>query len=325
MIFQADLLFYTALKAGLIDIRKNKFLIDDAYSNLLTDPLLASLYGQKEIENFRAFLDKKIDVYTEHRFPDQAKFPCIVIKLGGGQEDAPKDALGDSYQQENVDAGSLGGLFPSPRILAGPITPIEYDSMTGQVTFGDDVNLTISNVFEGQYVYDEVNQQSYQIALVIDDSNLLLEPGSKPNLTGITIRPSQNQVGHTVRSIWAWETHTLTMLATTANEVLYLWTLVMYILGRYKKTLFDARNFAVSTVTYSEIYRASPDGDPNNLFGRDVSVRGRVEHSVIESTSQLIDGLSLELDIADMISPAGVLPVVERQGWKGEGDPEDSD
>lgn len=321
-IFQADILWYTAIEAAIQDIRKNKFVLDDAYSSLVCDPYMKKLYGQKELENFKAFIDKKIYIFVQHRPPDQSVFPCIEIRIGGGQEDAPKDALGDSYQQDIVDPATLGGVFKTPQILLGPVTPESYDKLTGQMTFGDDVDLTKSNIFEGQFIYDEINKKAYEIMLVIDSSNLMIEEGSNPNLTGMTVRTTQNAVGHTRRSIWCWETHTLGLYASKANEVLYLWTIIMYALGRYKKTLWEARNFQISTVSYSEIYRASSEGDTNNLYARDISVRGRVEHSWIESTTPLIDGINMDLLIGEMKSPDGVLPVVEKQGWEGEGDEE---
>lgn len=323
MIFQTDLIWYSSLMAGLADLRKNRFVLEDAYSNMMCDPYLKDAYGKKEIENFKAFLDRKIYVFTEHRLPDQATFPCIVIKVGPGDEDKAKDAMGDGYQQDKVDPATLGGVFQSPQILVPPCTPEDYDVMTGQVTFGEDVNLTKSNVYEGQYVYDEVNKKAYQIQLVINDATLLLEEGLNPppNLTGMTIRPTQNLVGHTRRSIWAWEKVELELFASDAVEVLYLYTIVMTMLIRYKKNLWDARNWAIASVSYSDLQKASPPDDPNNLYGRTISVSGRVEHSAIESTTPLLDGVSSEIRIDDMKTPDAILDQVEHQGWEGEEDP----
>lgn len=322
MIFQSDLLWYSALEAALADMRKNKFLLDDAYSCLLTDPLMKQMYGQKEIDNFKAFLDKKIHIFTEHRPPDTAKFPAFVIQIGGGTEDAGKDALGDGYGREDVDPATLGGVFQTPQYVVEPRTPIEYDDLTGQVTFGPDVDLTKSNVFEDQIVYDEVNKKGYVIQLVIDSSNLVLEQGINPppNLTGMTIRQRSNVVAHTRRAIWAYETHTVTSMATNATEVLYLYTLMIYMLGRYKKQLWEARNFQISTISYGPIYRASPESDPNIVYARDIQVKGRVEHSWIESTAPLIQGVNMELQIADMETAPAFEAEVAAQGWSGEGD-----
>ena len=299
-IFQPDLIHYTAFKAALADLRANKFLLNDAYSDMINDPLL-SAYGAKEVERLKAFIDKEIYVTLETRMPDVAKFPYIVISLGQGSEDSAKDALGDSYQSELIDPASLGGAIAnSTQILLGPVTPLEYDSMTGQITFDPSVSLTASNIYAGQFVYDSKNNKSYEILLVLDDSNLLIAEGLNPTLTNMYIKPQRMSMSNIRRSVWVWENHTIKIGATDSTELMYLFTLVVYILMRYKKTLWDARNFAVATIGYSEIYAVSSQDDPNITFGRDIHLRGRVEHSVIESTSPIIYGTNLELDITGM-------------------------
>jgi hypothetical protein len=322
-IFQPDLLFYTALKVGLADIRKSTFLMEDAYSNLLTDPYMKKMYGEKELERFKSFIAKEIMIFTEFRVPDTAKFPCIVIKIGGGEEDAAKDALGDSYQSEKVDPATLGGAFPIDHTLLGPVTPESFDPLTGVMTFGNNVDLLKSNIFDTQFVIDTKNNQSYPITLVLDSSNLLIEPltpGQKPNFTNMVIQNSPNSYANIRRFIWVHETHSLEMMASDATELLYLFTIVMYILGRYKKQLWDARNFAVATLSYSPIYRISGEADPNNVYGREITIRGRVEQSWIESTAPLLGGMNLELKIADMTSPASLPNQAENNLWEGEGD-----
>lgn len=320
-IFQADLVARSAILESLADLRKNTFLMDDALSHLLDDPYLQKVYGKKEIDNFKKFLTtRNIMVAIEHRPQDQASFPAIVVKLGPGDEDGPKDALGDGFQQENVDPSTLGGVFKYPQIVAGPLTPEAYDVLTGQISFADGV--VLSNVFEDQMVYDEINRKSYPIKLVLGDSEIMIEENLSPppNLTGMTIRTIQNQVGHIRRSLFVWEKVELEILATTGQEVIYLFTILMYALIRYKKPLWDARNFQVSSITYSDLYHATPQADPNVIYGRTISMRGRVEQSAIESTSELLQGLSLDLRVADMETPDSIEEQVESQGWSGEND-----
>jgi len=321
-ILQTDLLWFSSLQAALADLRKHRFLLEDAYSSLISDPYLKNSYGQKEVENFKSFLDRKIHVFSELRPPDQAVFPSIVIKVGSGNEDAQKDALGDSYQQNKVDPSTLGGAFRSPTTKLGPVTPIMYDNLTGQITFPSSVNLSKSQVFEGQFVHDEINNKAYPIELVLDNSTLLIEAAISPppNLTNMTIKPVKDSMAHTRRSIWTWENVELSLYASDSVEVMYLYSIVMYALIRYKKNLWDARNFAVSSISYSEPFRASPEGDPNNVYCRTITVSGRVEHSVIESTDFLIEGLDLGFKIADMSTPDAIDEQALNQGWNGEND-----
>ena len=319
-IFQTDLVFYSAFSAALADLRRNVFVIDDAYSNLRTDPFLRKLYGEKEVERLKNFLTKEISIFVEHRTPDLAKFPSISIRCGGGHESEDKDALGDSFQQERVDPDTLGGAYAENSIIIGPVTPQSYDPLTGTITFSNDIDLSASNVFDTQYVYDSVNQKYYHIELVLDSSNLLIEPNSKPNLTNMLITKSKKSLGHVRRSIWFWETNSIDLMATSGTDVMYLFTIVMIILVRYKKQLFDARNYAASSISYSELMRISPQDDPNNVYGRTITIRGRVENNAIESTHPLIGGVNMDFKIADMTSPQAVLNSEIDPLWIGEGD-----
>lgn len=321
-ILQPDLLWGTALRVAIADMRKNQYLLEDAYSDLIQDKYLKDFYGEKEVERFKAFIMKEIQVFIEHRPPDHIKLPYVCVKVGGAEEDTQKDALGDSYNQQTVDPATLGGAAVASPIIAGPTTPISYDSLTGTITFGNDVNLTTSGVYDTQFVYDTVNNKSYPIQLVLDDSNLLIEPGSTPNLTGMLIKRTQDSIGQVRRSIWFYRTDSIELASSDGNEVMYLFTLIMYILLRYKKHLWDARNFAVSTISHSELYRISPNEDPNNVYGITIKVRGRTEQSVIESSKPILGGFNTELKIADMTSPESVQESQPFPLWDGEGDPQ---
>ena len=325
-VFQADLVWGTALRAAIADMRKNQYLLEDAYKDLLKDPYLRKLYGLKEVERFKAFISKDIEVFVRHRPPDHIKFPYICIHVGGGDEDAPKDALGDSFQSENRSPESLGGAVSDNSTVLGPVTPLSFDSLTGTVTFGPGVDLIASKVFDTQFVIDTVNNKAYPIELVLDSSNLLIEPlpdGTNINLTNMQIKRTPNFLGAVRRSMWLWRTDTLELAATDGNECMYLFTLVMYILLRYKKQLWDMRNFAAATISHSALERLSSESDPNNVYAITINIRGRTELSAIESVQPLIGGIDTQIKIADMTSPPAVL---QQEGpnplWEGEGDPD---
>lgn len=313
-IFQTDLIFFTAIQSALADIRKNLYLVDDMYACLLSDPLLYEKYGQKELEKLKNFIKNvNIEVSISHRI-EQAKFPAIAIELGSGNEDVNKAALGDSFGASFVEPESLGGAYDTPYIILGPVTPISYDATSKVITFDDNVDL--SSIFPGQYVFDEINRKSYLIEEV-DTRTLKISAGVQPNLTNMTVRPTQsNNISVVKRSIWVWESVTLVYASTDATELLYLHTLMIYILGRYKKTLFENRNFAVSTIGYGPVERLTLDSDPNIAWMRSISVRGRVEHSWIESTLPIIDGIAETVKIADMQSADAILDQVKNQNWE---------
>jgi hypothetical protein len=47
--------------------------------------------------------------------------------------------------------------------------------------------------------------------------------------------------------------------------------------------------------SYTPVYDPNPSDQTNILFARDVKISGRVEHSFIESTNQLIEGIDPNL------------------------------
>jgi hypothetical protein len=328
---QTDAIIISAIRIGLADIRRNEFLVNDIMSQFVTDPYLKDSWGKQQIDAFKAFLQNtKINIVMETRLPDTSKLPAIVVKIGGGQEDQQKEGLGDSPHYNNIRPASTEGIFPDKLITVGPVTPISFDSDSGMITFDPSVDL--SDVFEGQYVFDEVNKKAYTIQFVMDSSNIMIDSGLRPNLQNMTIRPQSNSVRNTNKSIWFWENYTFTCISTEPNELMFLYSLMMYISIRYKKSLFEARGFEVSTLSYSEVYAPNPSDDTNILFGRDIMIRGRVEHAAIEATHELITGINTKILIDPTndggidtpqdptITPAGILPQVEKQQWQMIGD-----
>jgi len=88
-------------------------------------------------------------------------------------------------------------------------------------------------------IIDEVNHRTYSVLMVMDDSTLLIDTGLTPNFTNCTIRMQAPEYKHQRKSLFAYESFKITSLSTDPNELMHLHTLVMYILGRYKKTLFE--------------------------------------------------------------------------------------
>lgn len=314
-IFQSDLIITSALRVGIADIRKNRYLADQMLEELTKDPYLKDVYGEQEIRRFREFLDNEIYVFVEHRPPDTVKYPCVVVSIGSGQEDS-RQMLADGHSVAEGTLGSLGGaVAASPRTMLGPVTPIAYDKLTGQVTFDSKVNLSESTVFEDMFVYDSKNNKFYKIELVLDNQTLLIEPGSNPDLTDMSIYPTKQVVNHIQREIKVWENHSLKLYSTDPTELLYLFSTMIYLLQRYKKRLFDDRGFSLSTLGYGDLYRANAGDDPNNLYGRDMTIRGYITHSVTEQTTIPLDGINHMLKIESDRAPLAIKAEVDAQGW----------
>ncbi len=62
-IVQSDLLVRVAITKTIEEMRKNPWLIDDCFSDLIEDPLLRDVYGAKEIANAKEwFANNKIHI-----------------------------------------------------------------------------------------------------------------------------------------------------------------------------------------------------------------------------------------------------------------------
>lgn len=320
MIRSSDLYMVQALQYMLADLRRNKHLIKDILSDVVTDPLLARIYGAKEVEKFERFLKKHIQINMEYLL-DAARLPAIAVRIGGGVEDVSStgDVLSDGYDSEPVAANTLEGVMPGPRIIVGPFTAISYDSKTGKVTVPDTVSLAA--VFSGMFLYDEVNQKAYEIILVDSDVTFYLKPKIKDkiNLNQCTIRaPHPDKAMHTRRYWQARENITLTCLAVDPVEVIYLYQLVLYLIGRHRIELFEGANYRVATISYGPLQRMMED--PNIIFGREINLTGVVTHSYIEKTARPIDGITSKPYVADMGPTLGAVwdSQVKAQGWAGE-------
>jgi hypothetical protein len=314
-IFQADLVLFSALKLGLADLRRNKFVLKDAYEQVVDDPFLKDQWGEAEAERFVKLIDKNIEIYLAHKQSiNSAKFPCFVIKLGGATEDSSRESLNDYLESEKIDGSSLGGAFPDSKILAENITPVSYDALTGQMTFGDSVDLDALQIFDGHYVLDTKNNKKHEITLVIGSHDLMIEPTKDIDLTNLKITTGDINMAHEKKSVWYWESHSIECWSSDSVECIYLWTILMVILARYKQPLFDARGFNIGSYNYGPIEQYNPE-DPNNLYYREVSIRGRVANTVIESTNPLISGVGLDLGICGATEPAAIKEIIDNQLW----------
>lgn len=336
MISATETIILTALRVALNDLRRNDFLIDDIMCQFKTDKYLKNAYAN-QTDRMKDFLKRQINVSSNERLPDYAKLPAIVLNIGDGVEDQSKQGLGDSPIFEDVSVDALqGAIKDPPNLILGPTTPESYDSNTGVLTFTDALP---NNVFEGQLVNDTINNKSYVITLVLDQFSVEISTGLKANFTNMTISPQFPKYKNLVNTIWFYETYKISCFSTDPNELLFLYSIVLYILGRYKKTLLEARNFEITTHSYSQVYNPLPPGESSNLlWARDITIRGRVAHTFIQSTSPAIEGLGTELLIdptggnaafnTPSVTPPGTYnPQVKDQGWEMINDPEayDSD
>jgi hypothetical protein len=183
MILQSDTLLRVAISSFLDELRANEWLIEDMFSDLVTDPLLTQEYGQQEISNCKEWLkNNKISVLMKLR-KDITEFPCVTIALGSSAESDPEATLADQ---------STVSEFLKPELIGQPlpyiIKPFPVDYLNGVLVPPSTVDL--SNVQPGMLIVDPKTGNAYKIEALNSSTSLLIENSPALTANGIWDNPS---------------------------------------------------------------------------------------------------------------------------------------
>lgn len=315
----SDVLVRTAITSALDDLRKNPFLLDYIFQWFASDDLTNNVYGETERQRAKKwFLNTEIFILMNYR-ADDPKFPCVSVGLQSSVEDL--STLGDvNYDtQEEVQASDVGII--SPLIQVGPFTPKSYDPTTGIVVFPD--NLSTDIVFVNQILTDVTNNVGYVIRDVLDESSIKIDPNLlNVNLTNSYIAPIDSFYVTAIESCLFKQTFSLKCFAQSEPvHLLYLHTIIEFILFRYKELLLEGRGFDRSTVASGPVYIFS-ETEKELTFGRDITLTGYVRQYFPKSINPKIQGFKIHgIEIlGGTATPVGLLSTVKAQGWGMPGD-----
>jgi hypothetical protein len=310
-----DLYIQEAFIAALDDLRKNEYLLKDMMSDVVEDELLNEKYGQEELNKLKLFLGKEITIGQAYRL-DNASIPGVGIEISGGSEVVNKtgDQLSDGYEAEYQAVEYFDGAISDNANSYFNLNALEFEPSTGKIVINKIIPL-----FEGMLVVDEKSHKTYPIILVTDENTCYIEAGNVLDLNNFTIRPPEKRYKNIRKNMIFQESVKLTLATTNFAELIYLYNITMYILGRYKADLFETKNFRVSTIQYGPIYHLTED--PNIVFARDINISGQVTHSFIAYTQKNLLGSRSKLKIDKMTkTPSSYIPDAKKQGWES---PED--
>ena len=100
-VHQSDVIIRTAIVAAIADLRANPWLLDYVFASLPRDDRTMKDYGEKEVQRAKEwFMKTNVPVFMVPRM-DEAKVPCITIKLLDSSE--AEVTLGDVHYQEKED------------------------------------------------------------------------------------------------------------------------------------------------------------------------------------------------------------------------------
>lgn len=288
-IFQADAYFRRVVEIILQDIRENDWLIDDILSDFITDPVLA-IYGQKEIENAKKwFKENEISIFLPHRM-DIEKMPCITISVGSSPEDKSLARLADQTPYiETYEASEIGKTI---QYVIPPFAYTSYDEPTGLFVVPSTVDLTI--IQPGMVIVDSQTGGGYVITKKTATGFGIAE-GTTVTATIMGILP-QYRIWRARREIATFqEKVTLGCHAHgDPSTLLWLHSIMMYGLLRYREGLLESRNFQLSNIEISDMVRNENFQDiGENAYSRFITITGQTEQTWIKAPKRVIETVAI--------------------------------
>jgi hypothetical protein len=283
-IFQGDIFIKAAIENGMDDMRKNPWLIDHMLGDLASNPYTAAKYGQKQIDACKEwFLNNKINVFMRGR-DDKDELPCITIEIGSSNEKEPMKSMGDSSSETVVLMPQEIGK-PIPFVVKPFDT--SYENSTGHVP----VPSGLDSVAIGMILVDPSTGHGYQI-IGMDDEGVFIEEDLELDTTRFAIIPQFQFYKARVEHTFFQETYNVGCHVHGDPQVLlWLESIVLYSILRYRESLLEANGFAESVVS-----RGNPDLNGNfateggeTAWSRYITLSGQVENTWIKSPRRVIE------------------------------------
>ena len=285
-LFLGDIRIKTMLELGLEDISKNPWLLDDILGDTVSNPYLRERYGS-QIESCKQWLaNNRINILLSDR-DDKMEFPSITIELGTSNEKAEMKHMAD-LSTESVKLLPQDINKPIPYVVK-PIAGT-YNSTTGAFTFGSPVNVAI--VSPGMILVDPTNGVGYVIQSITMENQVNL-------LTGLTIGPStygvipkyqyyETKIGHTFMQ----EPYKIVVNALDQQTLLWLHSIAVYSMLRYRQVLLEKDGYAESLISSSPMYPNADYSDAGQvIWSRDINLTGQVENRWIMQPHRFIENV----------------------------------
>lgn len=302
-IYQGGIIVQTALLAAIKDLKDNPEFLEFAFASLVQDGLTEERYGDKVLQNaIKWFLATDIPVVNAPGLND-VKMPCIIVKLMEGLPD--NETLGDVHwtPSENYDRYWVK--------VVGPITPVTLGFKT--LTFLSFGGKTITKGME------LVTSTGAKIPiLAVDDLTVTIDPANMANdFTNLSIYPTRPTHKVKLESIRSKETYEI--LANAQGEpahLTYLWSILTFILFRYKSALFEHRGFDNVQVRYGAPM-INGSFEQEIVYSQQVFLSGVVCHYWPKSVGSKLLGVTVQPDaIGTTLNPANP----PEEPWLGDGD-----
>ena len=244
---------------------------------------------------------------------DKMDFPCVTIALGESSESSEVKTMGDlSTEVTQLIPNKINK--PVPYV----IKPNDgaYDSNTGIWSFTDKtLNLTL--VATGMVLVDPATGTGAKI-LGASAGGISLGSGLSLTATKLGVIPQyqfyEAKVGHAFFN----ESYVIGTHAMDQQTSLWLHSIVMYSLLRYRQALLEQNGFAQTVIKNSKMY---PNGDYSDnsqvIWSRDITVSGQTENTWIMAPHRFIETVNVPT-APDSSGYVGGIKILSNQNTQGD-------
>jgi hypothetical protein len=287
-VFQGDIRIKAAIEQGLEDLKKNPWLIEDILSDTVANPYLKKRFSTQILDCQKWLASNAINIYMSER-EDKTEYPAITIALGDSEEKTDMKTMGDiSTERAQFTPNYINR--PMPYVIqpgAGA-----YDSTTGLFNFSSTVNLTL--IAPGMLVVNPANGIAYKVVSV-DGNGISLGLGLTVPSGTYGILPQfqiyEALVGHTfMDESYEIDCHTLDQQTN-----LWLNSIVMYFLFRYRQVLLEANGFSQVKQKNGKLRRNESTGSEGQfIWSRKITISGQVENTWIMAPHRFIETVNFK-------------------------------
>lgn len=290
-LFLGDIRIKTMIELGLADISKNPWILNDILGDTISNPYLRERYGS-QIESAKQWLaNNRINILLSAR-DDKMEFPSVTIELGTSNEKPEMKHMGD-LSTENVT------LYPNDinKPISFVVRPTvgSYDPTSGTFTFASAVNLT--TVVPGQILVDPSTGNGYIIQSVLSATQISLLLNLTLNAATYGIIPEFQYYNAQIGHAFFQEPYKIVCNAMDQQTLLWLHSIAVYSMLRYRQALLEKDGYAESVISSSPMYPNPDYSDAGQvIWSRDINLTGQVENRWYMQPHRFIESISLGND-----------------------------
>jgi hypothetical protein len=321
-IFQGDILILNAIQLGIEDMRKNPWLIQHMLEDLALSPYLKEKYGQKQIDACKEwFSNNQIDVYMYPR-DDRDRTPCVTITMNSSNEKPEMKTEGDlSPFTKILYPNEIGKPIP---YVVKPFLPTDYNELTGGLSVPNTVDLSL--VAPKMILVNPADGTGYVIQHIMA-GQLFIGPNQAVSASELGIIPQFQYYEARIERSFFEESYAIECHASgDIQTVMWLWSIVMYSLLRYRQSLLESNGFAESVLSSGppglNMMWSTEGGE--KIYSRNINLIGQVQQTWIKAPHRIIENVRLGQPVdctfangikilSNLNSPAFIEP--EQQLW----------